>query len=78
MLLCWVWPQHGHDRLTREALDESLTSCCPRQGIGTEWLDEGTPSNKLRRPGVDEAEGAKAQGGPRGYRNPTAHHPIRW
>jgi hypothetical protein len=64
-LLCWVWPQHADDRLVREASDESFTFRNPCQDIGTRWPGEGTPSDGLRRPGVDEAEGAEAQGGPR-------------
>jgi hypothetical protein len=35
MLLHWVWPQHADDGLVREASDESLASCSPRQDIGT-------------------------------------------
>jgi hypothetical protein len=64
MLLCWVWPQHGLDRLVREASDEHCASHRTRQDVGTGWLGEGTPGNGLCRPGVDEAEGAEAQGGP--------------
>jgi hypothetical protein len=37
---------------------------------------EGTLGDGFRRPGVDEAEGAEAQSGPRSQRDPTAVHPI--
>jgi hypothetical protein len=77
-LSCWVWPQHADDRLVREALDERRISRSPREDVGTTRPGEGTPSDGLRRPGVDEAEGAEAQGGPRGQRNPVALHTIRW
>jgi hypothetical protein len=76
MLLHWVWPQHADDRLVREASDESLVSRSPRQDVGARWPGEGTPGDGLRWPGVDEAEGAEAQGCPRG-RDPAAVHPIR-
>jgi hypothetical protein len=76
--LRWVWPQHGDDHLVREASDESFTSRSPRQDDGTRWPGKGTPGDGLRRPNVDEAEGAEAQGGPRGQRDPAAVHPIRW
>jgi hypothetical protein len=29
-LLLWVWPQHGHDRVVREASDERHVSRSPR------------------------------------------------
>jgi hypothetical protein len=77
MLLRWVWPQHADDGLIREASDESLTSRGPHQDIGTRRPGEGTPGYGLRRPGVDEAEGAEAQSGPRSQRDPAAVHPIR-
>jgi hypothetical protein len=38
---------------------------------------EGAPDDKLRRPGVDEAEGAEEHGGPGSQRNPAALHPDR-
>jgi hypothetical protein len=78
MLLRWVWPQHADDRLVRQASDESLASRSPYQDVGARWSGEGTPSDGLRRPGVDEADGAKAQSGPRGQRDPATVHPIRW
>jgi hypothetical protein len=78
LLLRWVWPQHADDRLVHEASDESFTPRSSRQDVGTRWSGEGTPDDGLRQPGVDEAEGAKAQGGPRGQRDPAAVHPIRW
>jgi hypothetical protein len=62
MLLRWIWPQHADDRLAREASDESLASHNPCQDVGTRRSGEGTPDDGLRRPGVDEAEGAEAQG----------------
>jgi hypothetical protein len=77
-LLRWVWPQHADDRLVREASDESFTSGSPCQDVGTRWSGEGTPGDGLRRPGVDKAEGAEAQGGPKGQRNLAAAHLIRW
>jgi hypothetical protein len=38
---------------------------------------KGAPDDELRRPSVDEAEGAEAQSGPRSQRDPAAVHPIR-
>jgi hypothetical protein len=66
MLLRWVWPQHGHDRLAREASDECRVSRCLRRDIGTGRPGEGTPGDGLRRPGLDEVEGVETHGGPRG------------
>jgi hypothetical protein len=60
------------------AWDESFVSRSPHQDVGTRWPGEGTPGDGLRWSGVDEAEGAKAQGGPKGQRDPAAIHPIRW
>jgi hypothetical protein len=37
---------------------------------------EGAPGDGLRRPGVDEAQGAEAQRGPRSQRDPTTINPI--
>jgi hypothetical protein len=74
-LLRWVWPQHADDGFVREA--ESLASHNPRQDIGTRRLGEGAPGDGLRRPGVDKAEGAEAQRGPRSQRDPAAVHLIR-
>jgi hypothetical protein len=68
-LLRWVWPQHADDH---QALDESFTSRSPHEDVGTRWLGDG-----LRRPGLDEAEGVEAQGGPRGQRDHAALHQIR-
>jgi hypothetical protein len=39
---------------------------------------EGAPGDGLRRPGVDEAEGAEVQRGPRSQRDAAAAHPIHW
>jgi hypothetical protein len=78
MLLRWVWPQHADDHLVREGSGESFTPRSPRQDVGTRWPGEGTPGDGLYRPGVDEAEGAEAQGGPRGQRDHAAVHPICW
>jgi hypothetical protein len=77
-LLHWVSPQHVDDCLVREASDERCASRGPHQDIGTRRPGEGTPGNRLRRPSVDDTEGAEAQGGPRGQRNPAALHPVRW
>jgi hypothetical protein len=60
-LLRWVWPQHTDDGLAKEAPDESLTSRSPRQDVGTRRSGKGAPGDGLRRPGVDEAEGAEPQ-----------------
>jgi hypothetical protein len=78
MLLCCVWPQHYHDRIARETSDKHRASRCPRRDVVTGWPGEGTPGNGLCWPGVDEAEGAEAQGGPKGQKNPAALYPIRW
>jgi hypothetical protein len=64
MLLRWVWPQHVDDDIVREASNESLVSCSPREDIGMRQPGEGAPGDRLYRPGVDEAEGAEAQRGP--------------
>jgi hypothetical protein len=77
MLLCWVWPQHADDDVARGASDECLTCCSPREDIGARRPAEGTTGNGLHRPSVDEAEGAKAQGGPGSQRDPATVHPIR-
>jgi hypothetical protein len=37
---------------------------------------EGAPGDELRRPGVDEAEGAEMQHGPRSQHDPATVHPI--
>jgi hypothetical protein len=71
-LLCWVWPQHADDRLVREASNERRASHRPRQDIGTRWPGEGTPGDGLRRPGVDETEGADTLCSPKGQQNPAA------
>jgi hypothetical protein len=76
MLLCWVWPQHADDDVVRETSDESLASRSPREDIGTRRPGEGAPGDGLRRPGVDKAEGAETQGGPRSQRDPATIHPI--
>jgi hypothetical protein len=65
-LMCWVWPQHGHDRLVQEASDERHAPCCPRQDVRAGWPDEGTRGDGLCQLGADEAEGAEVHGGPRG------------
>jgi hypothetical protein len=39
---------------------------------------DGAPGDGLHWPGVDEAEGAKTQGGPRSRRDPATVHPIHW
>jgi hypothetical protein len=65
MLLCWVGPQHADDDVVREASDESLTSRNPNEDIGTRRSGEGAPGDGLRQPGVDEAEGAEVQRGPK-------------
>jgi hypothetical protein len=70
-LLCWVWPQH------REASDECLACHSPREDIGASRLVEGSAGDGLHRSGVNEAEGAKVQGGPRSQRDPATVHPIR-
>jgi hypothetical protein len=75
--MCLVWPQHDDDRLIREASDEGLASRSPCHDVGTRRPGEGMPGDGLRWPGVDEAEGAEAQGGPRSQRDPAAVHPIR-
>jgi hypothetical protein len=41
-LLRWVWPQHGNDRLVREASDKRRASRSPGQDVGTRWPGEGT------------------------------------
>jgi hypothetical protein len=64
MLLCRVWPQHGHDRLVRETSDERCAPRRRRQGIELSRSGEGATDDGLRRPGVDEAKGAKTHGGP--------------
>jgi hypothetical protein len=64
-LLCWVSPQHADDDVVREASDEGLAPCSPREDIGARRSGEGAPSDGLHQPGVDEAEGVEAQGGPR-------------
>jgi hypothetical protein len=78
MLLRWVWPQHADDDVVREASDESLASRSRREDIGTRRPSEGAPGDGLRRPDVDEAEGAEAQGGPRSQCDPAAVHSIHW
>jgi hypothetical protein len=78
MLLCWVWPQHVDDDVVRETSDESLASRSPHEDIGTRRPGEGAPGDGLRRPGVDKAEGAETQGGPRSQRDPATIHPIHW
>jgi hypothetical protein len=77
MLLCWVGPQHADDDLVREASDDSLASRSPRYDITTRGPGEGVPGDGLCRPGVDEAEGAEAQSGPRSQRDPAVIHQIR-
>jgi hypothetical protein len=77
MLLCWVWPQHADDDVVRGASDEGLACSSPREDIGARRPAEGTAGDGLHRPGVDEAEGAEAQGGPRSQRDPATVHPIR-
>jgi hypothetical protein len=57
--LCWVWPQHADDDITREASDEGIKCCSLREDIGARRPTEGTAGDGLHRPGVDEAEGAK-------------------
>jgi hypothetical protein len=42
----------------------------PREDIGMRRPGEGAPSDGLHRPGVDEAEGAETQGGPRSQCDP--------
>jgi hypothetical protein len=53
-------------------------SYSPRQDVGMRRTVKGTFNDGLRRPGVDEAEGAKVQGGPGGQRDLAAVLPIRW
>jgi hypothetical protein len=43
-----------------------------RQDVGTRWTGKGTPGDVLRRPGVDEDEGAEAQGGPMSKKGPCS------
>jgi hypothetical protein len=75
-LLHWVWLQHADDGLFREASGESLASRSPHLDIGTRRPGEGASGDGLHRPGVDEAEVAEAQSGPRSQRDPAAVHPI--
>jgi hypothetical protein len=63
-LMCRVRPQHGHDRLAREATNECDVPRRHRQGGGVSGSGEGVPDDGLRRPSVDEAEGAEEHGGP--------------
>jgi hypothetical protein len=67
--LRWVWPQHADDDVVRDASDERLASRSPREDIGDWRLGEDASGNGLHRPGVDEAEGVEAHGGPRSQRD---------
>jgi hypothetical protein len=75
-LLCWVWPLHAEGDVVLEASDERLASRSPRENIETRRPGEGAPGDGLHRPGVDEAEGAEAQGGPGSQRDPATVHSI--
>jgi hypothetical protein len=76
-LLHWVWPQHADDDVARVVSDEGLARCNPHEDIEPRRPAEGTVDNGLHRPGVDAAEGAKAQGGPGSQHDPATVHPIR-
>jgi hypothetical protein len=49
-----------------------------REDIEMRRPGEGVPGDELRRPGVDEAEGAETQCGPVSQRDPATVHPIHW
>jgi hypothetical protein len=63
-LLRWVRPQHGRQRVARNATDEHNTPCRCRQCGGLHGSGEDVPDDGLRRPSVDEAGGAEQHGSP--------------